>query len=307
MGIFIDGFEQFLGDAMALVPLGGYTSAEVVSAEGRLPSSTAVMVTGGQMTRSVPVSGLVASAGVAVRFEQRGGVFFQVQTATVQASPITGRLSLNGVSGEVIPAANRYYYYEVELDWQNQQARLYVNGRLDITSPYTGAAPAELSVSLRSVVAGETVSAVSFDDLYINDGPRLGPIEVMTQMANTDGAPQDWTPSIDDTDHAAIVGAQPPDPLNAYVQSDVPGAEDIYGSDTIAARDDTVRAVSIIALARVTATTGQVLIATSNGQEAEAETLGSNYAYRYTEVPFTAGATAGTIAGQAFGIKVGGT
>lgn len=306
MAAFIDGFEQFLGDPLTLMPMAGYSIGEVGTAEGRRPGSAAILVSSGAVEREQPVSGDVFSAGVACRFDQRGGPFLTVQTAVVQVDPVTGLLNLNGETGEVIPAAGRYYYYEIELDFLAEEARLYVNGKLDVVSAYTGAAPGTVSVQLTGVEVSEgAVSPVSFDDLYLNSGNRLGPIEVATQLANEDSAPQDWLPSVEDESHALIVGAQPPDPLNRYVLADVAGTVDRFNSTTALSRNDEVKATSMIALARVTRRTDQQLLLASGPNQATADALDLAYQYRYVPIEYGPGTMAQAVADSTLSIEVG--
>lgn len=316
---FIDGFEQFAEGIDQTLPLAGYTGGGGASgATGRRPGSTALLLRDSALFRTVAPNDNVMSVGAAIRFSGRGTNFLAIGNIGLAAGA-DGMLVMNDVKGQVIPAIDKFYYYEIELNWSTGEAKAWVNGKLDITAPLNGARPAEVSVQFAGVStipsAGGTSQAVacSVDDIYIHDRGRLGPIEVATQMADQDSSPQDWETSLEGQDpenpqefsHAEIVGARPPEPLDRYIQSGAVGAEDRFTSSTELARDDVVKAVSMIALARVTRRTNQALLLNSGTEQVSTGELSQAFSYFYVPVPFTAGALASTIADDYMAVTVG--
>lgn len=311
MATFIDGFEQFKDDPMELMPLAGYSTTEMFTSVGHAPESSGIGVPQGVTRRSFErenTSGKV-SAGVAARFSGRGNDFFRLNGFGISASKTTGRLKFGGIEGKAIPAADVFYYYEIELDPSAETATVFINGKEEGTVPYTTDVPAETDVAISSAYdppegSGDGRSyTVLFDDLYIKDGERLGPIDVLTQTANENSSPQGWEPSVPEASHAEMVGIQPPDRLNKYVQSDGLGDEDVYTSSTVASRDGPVLAAKLVSLARVTSGSDKHLTVLQAGTPSETEELGSNYAYQYTDVD-AAGQTVNSMGGTSFGVKV---
>lgn len=312
MAVFIDGFEQFKDDPMGLLPLADYSAGQVFTATGRAPESSGLGVPEGALRRSFERDGAggVVSAGVAAQFSGRAGDFFALNGFAIGASPVTGRLQFGGIEGKAIPAEGVYYYYEIELDPVGETATVFINGKEEGSVPYASAIPAEVEVKLAAAYESPTAPGadgrhypVLFDDLYVKDGARLGPIEILTQMANGDSSPQGWEPSVPGASHAEMVGNQPPDRLNKYVQSDGLGDQDVYTSSTVAGRDGPVLAASLVSLARVTTGSDKRLTVLQAGTPTDTEELTSDYAYQYTSID-AGGQTVSAMGGTTFGVKV---
>lgn len=316
---FIDGFEQFAEGIDQTLPLAGYTGGNGASgATGRRPGSTALLLRDSALFRTVSPNDNVMSVGAAIRFSGRGTNFLAINNVGLSAGA-DGMLVMNDVKGQVIPAVDKFYYYEIELNWETGEAKAWVNGKLDITAPLNGDRPEEARVQFAGVTsinsdgtAGQAV-ACSIDDIYIYDRGHLGPIEVATQMADEDASPQNWETSLEGTDpenpqefsHAEIVGARPPKPLDRYIQSGTAGAEDHFTSSTELARDDVVKAASMIALARVTRRTNQELLLSSGSEQVSTGELSQAFSYFYVPIPFTSGDLASSIASQDMAVTVG--
>lgn len=311
---FIDGFEQFADGIQQTLPLAGYTGGGGASAAtGRRPGSTALLLRDSGLFRTFAPTAKVMSVGAAVRFSDRGTNFLAINNVGIAAGP-DGMLVMNDVKGQVIPAVDKFYYYELELNWDTGVATAWVNGKLDITAPLIGERPDEVNVRFAGVTgdSGRAV-ACSIDDIYISDYGRMGPIEVATQMADRDASPQDWETSLESEDpenptefsHADIVGARPPAPLDRYIQSGAAGAEDRFTSSTELPRDDVVKAISLITLARVTRRTNQQLLLNSGTSQVTTGELTQAFSYFYVPVPFTDGILASSVAGQDMAVTVG--
>lgn len=314
---FIDGFEQFDGDVSTLLPMAGYGGGgSIPTAAGRRPGSVALLLRESSLSRVFAPTGGEMTVGVAARFSDRGGAFLSVDSVGLSVG-VDGLLSVNDVQGQVIPAADKYYYYEMRLDWTAGEVEIFVNGKSDIVAPLNGDMPDEVTVTLGGAVGPSGAPlAFSVDDFYIADSAPLGPIEVATQMANVDASPQAWATSKDAEDpeegeepetvsHAEIVGALPPDPLDSYIQSGTAGAEDRFTSSTVLNRNDVIKGVTAIVLVRVTRRTNQELLINSGDQQVGTGELAQSFQYYYLPVPFDEEAMAETVADDYLAVTVG--
>lgn len=309
---FTDGFEQFLDfkPLASAFTMAGYSGAgsDISLGAGRIPGGSCVISGNQALAREYAITGDVFSLGVAVKFPTRGR-FIQVPgVASLEINPETGRLLCGGVEGQVIPAKDRWYYYEIQVEWTQKRLRVFVNGKADIEAPVTGTPPEKMSVLLGGGSKDRT-PRYSFDDLYLRDGNRMGPIEITTQIADKNGRPQQWDTSQQDdagnnVPHNTMVGVTPPEPLDNYVISGIVGNVDMYNTTTKIARSAEIRSIAVIALARVTKRTDQRLQVRHGESSAIANELTTDYRYHYTQLPFVAGATGDSEAGKDMGIVV---
>lgn len=264
MTLHFDGFEQFDNDpalGRALNRAGYEYTGQIVMAEGRNGSS-GMGFTNGRLMRTHPWSGNLFAFGAAMRYGTRGSMLWLQageETVVLWIDELTGNPHINGSQGGSIPVPNRYYYYEIEIDRGAGVARSFVNGRQDAETglPAGFLAATELiagiglpEISTNGYPPQPTVSGERmFDDLYINSGPRLGPIMVTTRFPNYDNETIEWATS-SGAYHADLVNRRPPGMNNAYVASDVIGAKDLFHSNKLLTSDNRIISTGLVLLAR---------------------------------------------------------
>lgn len=244
MTLHYDGFDQFSGYtslSQALREAGYLSSGDPVAGTGRHGSYGMSFDGSGFLTRTHPWATGTFSVGVAAQFATRGIILWidhGEERLLLWVNPEDGNPYVNGHVGGSIPVKGRFYYYELELD-RGGTGQLYVNGRPDgqFTIPPQMVSATELTVGI-GVPAKSTngypdvqveQSPIYYDDLYINDGPHLGPITVTTRFPSRLGENQ-WAKSSDQPAWQ-IVSMRPPGFNDAYVVSDTVGNVDEYYSN----------------------------------------------------------------------------
>lgn len=169
----------------------------------------------------------------------------------------TGRnVIVKGISGTAVPILNTWYYYEIEIDTAANELRLWINGYLDVTVPNftipSNVADLKVQFGWSAEETGGFNVTQRFDDYYAVDGSgaaplntRLTPIQINTRYP-TEDVQKDWTPSVEGSDHWALVSKQPPEAAS-YIQSNESGALDLFKSSTpIAGSGTAVLAVGLV-------------------------------------------------------------
>jgi hypothetical protein len=263
--IHIDGFEEFAGEQN---PASAFARAEYSSTGqwalimGRL-GGAGVSAQNAIMSRALAWTGNKFAVGFAHQFNGRGSAAFLDIGSTrivLWTNPDNGLPYLNDQAGGALPTMNRWYYYEVEIDRAAATATLFINNRQD-TVLALGGAPADQAVtvtlgylnplSYRTGIDPSTTdnAAKSYDDFYMIDGARLGPIAVTTRFPNADKNVE-WFAADPSINHSAALSSHPPQPLDKYVASNDIGAEDRFTSGQTLANDNAIIATGIVVLAR---------------------------------------------------------
>lgn len=266
MALHYDGFEQFAGNNQLeyALRLAGYGVAEY----GRIAVSIGryggfgIGTADGAFYREYPWEGSVLSVGTAIRFDDRGAMFWVQaagQTVVLWTDGETGNPHINGHRCGSLPVPVNFYYYELELDKVTGTVRLFVNGRPDGEAPL----PAGMASATEAVVGfglpDESTTSYPpqhiakstryYDDIYLNNGPRLGPVTVTTRFPNLDGDPLEWYPSTGSA-HAMLINRTPPEMNNAYIVSDEIGATDLFYSYRELVSNKRIISTGLVALTR---------------------------------------------------------
>lgn len=262
--IHIEGFEEFAGEQS---PTSALTRAEYQVGG---PQWSLVGVRGGAglggrqcwIARSAVWSTSKFSTGFAHQFDTRGSVaWVKVGGKTVHLwmNPDTGSPNLNDTIGGALPAANRMYYYELEIERATGLISLFINNRFD-SSIEIGAITAQLVEVGMGYTApsayrpGVTPVPVdnankTYDDFYMRDDVRLGPIAVTTRFPGIDKHVE-WLRADTTKAHAVSLSMHPPKPLDNYVASNEVGAEDSFTSPMALANNNAIVATGLVVLAR---------------------------------------------------------
>lgn len=261
--IHIDGFEQFAGEQS---PASALTRAEYqVGGQWALVGAKNGIGLGGRqswISRNLVWTTDRFATGFAHTFDARGSVaWVKVGDKVVHLwmNPDTGIPNLNENVGGALPTSNRPYYYEIEIERASGQVSLYINNRLD-ASYNIGALAAQLvevglgytppNVYRPNVVPVPVDSSTkTFDDFYMRDGARLGPIAVTTRFPGVDKHVE-WFRADPTKAHAVSMSMHPPKPLDNYVASNKVGAEDAFTSPQGLANDNAIVATGVVVLAR---------------------------------------------------------
>lgn len=317
MPLFFDGFEQFAKTDRpgTLLRMAGYGfSGEPTIAAGRRSGTSSITLYRGHLQRTQAASGGVLSVGFAMSMDKRGPIFgiytvgatspsvlvrSDADTGLVYVGPADGTAS----PGYVSPMLSRWYYFEVEIDQTAAQVRLYVNGKLDNTQtlPAEVASAGALDLRLNPYDAVENDSGMrSVDDFYINDGARIGPIQVTTRFP-TATPTADWGVAGAGAHHDAV--SPPVNMLDKYIYSGTADASDQFISATTLPDQGAVRYVQLMTLYRK-ATSDPMGIELNLGQNVTTLTnIPRDWTYTYTPMP-SAGLTPENISATEFGVKL---
>jgi hypothetical protein len=261
--IHITGFEEFAGEqspASALARADYITTGTIALVAGRF--SNGVSMQNGMLSRIVPWTTDNFSTGFAHQFSDRGSVA-QLKiggtTLVLWMNPDNGMPMVNDQMGGALPTKNRWYYFEMSLT-RAGQVTLHINGRQELTFAL-GAAFAEQAVevglgyvspvSYRPGVDPVPVddAAKTYDDWYMRDDVRLGPISVTTRFPTAD-AHVEWFNTDTNSSHAQTLSLHPPLPLDHYVASADIGKEDRFTSIQPLVSNNAVVATGVVVLAR---------------------------------------------------------
>lgn len=279
MSVFIDGFEQFDGyqagrDRGSAISRAGY------SIHGTVPSTvvgagqqTALAITNGYIVRRQQWTTNVLSIGCAIAFRDRGALmalqFGEGDLLVLWTHPEDGTPRLNGVIGGSLPILDTWYYFEFEVNRSAGTATLFINNRQELVAPLSAEQreATEIGVFLGEVpsstfnpdVGLPTGFQKSYDDFYIREGGRYGPVRIVTM------APGAWArPVLDPNETWGWWGAEnplqvlrrrPPEPNNVYIATDRLGDIVEFKIDETAMRQpvhdgDRVLATGLVALTR---------------------------------------------------------
>ena len=267
MTIHIDGFEEFAGEQNPATALAraDYTLAgqQWALVAGRIQNSAAISGTKAVLKRTSEFKSDKFSIGFSHQFNGRGSIAWLDLGGfklVMWLNPETGVPNLNEHVGGALPTSSRWYYYEIEIERATGIARMYINNRHETQANNLDVAaleevevcigylpPAEYRQGVTPVPTDDSVK--TYDDFYIRDGGRLGPIAVTTRFPTADKNVQ-WFAADPTKNHSASLSLHPPKPLDNYVASNQSGQEDRFTSAMPLANSNAVVATGIVVLAR---------------------------------------------------------
>lgn len=326
MTIHIDGFEEFAGEQNPATALqrASYTTGgqQWALVAGRISNSAALSGSKAVLKRTSEFKSPLFSVGFSHQFNGRGSVAWLKLgdvNLVLWLHPDTGIPHLNDYPGGALPTSNRWYYYEIEVERATGIARLYINNRHETqANELVVGALEEIEVALGYMPPGEyrknvtpvptDDSVKTFDDFYIRDGGRLGPIAVTTRFPTADKNVQ-WFAADPSKSHSASLSLHPPKPLDNYVASNVPGHEDRFTSAQPLANSNAVVATGIVVLARKSPQVSSKLGVFIGGQAGAdlregARTVESDWKTQYVFFDKNDADTVDGITAADFGIKV---
>lgn len=323
MTLHIDGFDQFyletrLRDALTRA---GYILSGTPSLGVGRNSTKGLGLSSGSFARDHAWLSNDFNAGCAMMFADRGSVMWLElggERLVAWASPVDGWTHLNAATGNALPVKNYWYYYEIELDRTEGVARLYINNRLDVTLPLTPTmqAATEVRVCYGTTSVTEfdpnvpvyTSGNRHYDDIYIRDGLRYGPVVVSTRVP-TAHTLVEWNYTSGTGTPSQILGTLPPEPLDRFMASDVIGSKSKFISSQNLLSGNKVVATGVLALvrkspmmdAKLRATIGGDANATARSRDVEVD---ASYQLKYLTFEEVAGDTPAGIKNTQFGIEV---
>lgn len=308
MALFIDGFEQFdkMADAGAEMRLAGYSvMGSVTTATGR-KSGRSLVLTGSSISRAAPWAGNLFTVGFAVRFAARGPLLQMTGGVVLTLNKDTGRPMIGDVAGNAGPVKDRWYYVEMLLNRSDRTVTLFLNGKADMTVTMPEEMAAETSIGARlnpfdAVNDGTGGGTRTYDDFYMRDGDRLGPMQITTRFPTEDAVPNEWAPSEGPTaEHWSMVGVLPIDKLDKYLIANVSNAEESFKSSTKLPDNNKVVALGMVTLIRKTTIDDLYITARFDGRDVDVRDVPMDWRYRYSQFPVD-GDTKSSIEGAEFG------
>ncbi len=264
--LHLDGFDQFSGETNVKPALerAGYTcSGELTVTSGRAAGSYGITSTTGKMERKHPWSGDKFTFGFGCRFTGGRGAMAWLKAPNGEElifwlDPDNGLPYISSAQGGALPIKNTWYYYELTLDRSDSKIELAINNRVDMArgiSP-TFAAATEITVGMGHRDREEYMvhptpdnSVKVYDDIYIHEGDRKGPMIITTRFPTTDQHIE-WYNTNSPDSSASTLSNRPPDPNDQYVAANVMDAQDNFTSSTQLPSDNPILATAVVALTR---------------------------------------------------------
>lgn len=263
--IHITGFEEFAGEqapGAALQRADYIVSGQWSIVSGR--SASGISARNALLTRRAEWTTSKFSTGFAHRFDARGSIAVLkvgAKVLTLWMNPDSGMPTMNDAVGGALPVANRWYYYELEIDRASGTVALFINNKFDSYYYGFGGGLTEQSVEVslgynapaayRPGVVPVPIdnSTKTYDDFYMRDALHIGPIMVTTRFPSVDQHVE-WFKSDETQAHGSILSLHPPKPLDNYVASDQIGESEHFTSIQPLANNNPVIATGVVVLAR---------------------------------------------------------
>lgn len=321
--IHIDGFDQFAGAPLsdAMIRAGYEYDGDLVPVAGRSAGSLAIACVNSSFSRLVTWVDDKFTLGFAATFSARGSLAWMVlggENLVLWLNPTTGMPTLNDAIGNALPIKNTWYYYELELDRVAETASLFINAKPDAVFSLTPAmlAADEIAVNFGTLAPSEYRPGVTdpdlgvktIDDMYLRGDVRLDPIVVTTRYPNSDELVE-WFKAGPSSTHAGIVGALPPDLLDAYLASDTVGKTDKFKSSNTLPTTNPIVGTALYVIARKSPSLDAqltVFMGGDGGAESRESTLAvdENWQAQYACFDQVGSDTKANIEDAAFGITV---
>lgn len=335
MAQFFDGFEQFrtLEDESpaSFMKMAGYTTrGNITAGQGRIGMSVCLFVMSSAFERKWTWAGDTITVGFACMQQKRGALFgfkvgdatgFDVPNTSIYTDPQTGFVTIrnsDGLSdiGYVTPLPKRWYYYEISANRNTGVVTVRVNGKDDVEFTLDAAVKAATEITLvfnpfdmmpafppdpQGTVPVE--DAKQYDDMYIQDGGKLGPIQITGRLPSGDVA-TGWSVSDDDPAYAhnRMVGILPPDPNNRFIFTGVNDVYDAFKSNNNLPDNGAIIAQGLVTLVRKATSDPVSIIANIDGNTVTMSNIGRQWEYRYTLLS-AAGYDKTSIEAAVFGVR----
>ena len=248
---FMDGFDQFDGqtDVAAAMRLAGYGVEGKTDISVGRTSSTRAITTEGLVQRTFSSSATKVVIGFAYCAQTARATIVSIKDFIDLEWP--GALKVNSVVGVAKPIIGVWYYYEIVIDKDNHEVRIYINNELD----FSVAIPDEKMFIKDYVITWECLNNTggkSIDDLMIIDSnggtnkDRVGPVALTMRLPRSDVITEF---SVNNENfHFANVNQLPPKD-GSYIQSNVSKAVDMFLSNDPVPQGDPI-AVGMVAIAK---------------------------------------------------------
>jgi hypothetical protein len=316
MTLLFDGFEQFSRTERVnqLLQLAGYKFVGTPTVAAGRKGGNSLVLFHAYLEREWTVKAGILTHGFAMKSDGRGAIYaiylpgnsapqYVVSVDKTTGLVMSGPVGTAAQPGYASPIIGRWYYFEFEIDFNNSQIRMYINGKLDSTTtmpaPMVNAMVLKLRMSAYETVNDDNVTR-SLDDMYITDAARLGPMQVTTRFPTA--TPKDeWSIQGAPSAHAAV--SPPIDMLEKYIYSGTADAEDQFTSSTQLPDTAPIRHVQLMTLYRKATSDPMSLEINLGGDKTTLTNIPRDWTFQYT--PMSAdGLDAGNIAGTEFGVKL---
>lgn len=324
--LHMDGFEQYAGEPSLTIPLGRAqysVSGTWGAVSGRGTNSRAIAGQGCFIQRRVDwkADKDKLSFGFACNFTARGSMaVFKCGGVdlTFWINSVTGMPQLNNVVGGALPTKSLYYYYEIEIDRASGLCSLFINNRFDCSISF---GPGSMSAEFADIRLGfrapheyrpgvtpvpTDTGVKNYDDFYIRDNTRFGPIMISTRFPDIDVV-TDWFKAGDESTHAATLARLPPEPLDRYVAADTIGKEERFISNDPLANTNSVIATGLVVMARKSPSLNaklEVFMAGTVTQRGDKRAVESEWLTQFVCFEFVQGDTIQNVQNSTFGVSV---
>lgn len=331
MAQFFDGYEQFrtVDSPSSAMGWAGYTVRGDISAGGgRIGSSVALITLKSAFEREWAWGGDLLTVGFACRQAARGPIFgLKAGAATGRDNPfilayvdpvsalvtLTTGDDLSDV-GYVTPLPGRWYFYEFEINRAAKTVQVFVNGKADVSYPLPDQIAASASVRMVfnpfDMMPGGFPSdspyiedAKTFDDMYAQDGGRIGPIQISGRLPTGDRTTEWGTSSSDPSGaHFSMVGTLPPSVSDRFIYTGTTDKTDSFISAQTLPDNGAIISQGVIALVRKSTADPVSVIANVDGNAVSMDNISRKWEYRYTLMP-AGGYDKTAIEAAEFGVK----
>lgn len=308
MARFFEGFEQFRvaedQTPTYFMKMAGYrTRGEIATGTGRIGLSAALYLDVSAFEREWAWDGDAVTIGFAVRQQHRGPLFavmagegdsLAVPHTLFYTDPETGFVTIKNQDGSseigyVTPLPNRWYYYEITLLRAGRVATVRVNGKIDVAfdidPAITAASSFRLVFNPFFLMARVEDDTKQFDDVYIQDGTPLGPIQITGRLPSGDRA-REWIGSDEDPlyPHNRLVGIVPPEPSDRFIFTAENDKHDSFVASATLPDDGEILAQGVVALVRKATADPVSIIANVDSNTVTMSNISKAWEYRYALV-----------------------
>lgn len=312
MAQFFDGFEQFRTldkeTPAAYMKMAGYSTRGVLTTgQGRIGRSICLFTLASAFERKWAWSGDTITVGFACMQQKRGALFGfkvgdetgrDVPSTTIYTDPQTGLVTIRNQNGDldigyVTPLPKRWYYYEISANRNTGVVTVQVNGKDDVAFTLDADVKAASEITLVfnpfdmlpsfPAEANYEEDTKQYDDMYVQDGGRLGPIQISGRLPSGDVA-IGWNVSDEDPayPHNRMVGVLPPDPSNRFIFTGVNDVYDAFNSSDALPDNGAIIAQGLVTLVRKATSDPVSVIANIDGNTVTMSNIGRQWEYRYT-------------------------
>lgn len=247
----MDGFDQFEGqsDVAAALSSAGYEATGNTNIVVGRTAKTRCVQFEGSIKRSFTSNANLVVLGFAYCATAARSQILVIKDMLTLDWP--GSIQIGGVTGEAKPIVGVWYYYEIVIDKNSHEIRVYINNELDLVASIPDSAMfiKDYEVTWASVDNG---GAKNIDDLMFIDSDggtykdRVGPVSLSLRLPSADVVSEFSVP--DENYHFSQVNKLPP-VEGSYVKSNVSKAADTYVSSDEVGNGVPI-AVGMVAVAR---------------------------------------------------------